>query len=463
MWYRWSQEQEFETPPDQWGISSKQVDDMIQRIRGAYGHYLRDEGRSWKDVSDNELGMEAMNDYEIYHRYLENLPEDVSVYDVLRAYRSGSLPYTIVPSQKKQPFDITDALDIETTGLPWEPQQYTTLTDEELTDLVGIAKGRLTKTNRGKVNDARYQIFLASFKDPTLCKRLGIKQSELNKILKTWTNMPAKSRELEQRINQTASNLTVEWTGISNSAMIAQNRISIDDIDGFFREITLNPVLKEMGYVDGSDVAIDLNAEWNSRRGELLRAYILRTILAIDTHISYRNLGFNITNVLNHESKTARGLYSSQRKTIEIKNEHPDTVAHEIGHYIDNQWMTDLTGNSVSPVFLSEANVNSDLIFEAGSKERQFYDIYQEFVMDISERAATSSAYLQKRNEVFARFIASFVNWTHEKSGWYKYEENYGDKFNEGDYLRFIRILQMKAYLDAQRSQIGLNPEPPML
>lgn len=456
MWYKWAQEkiEEWKIPPEQWGISQKQVDDMIQRLRGTSAHHYRERGQAWKDVSDQEIAMEADNNFEVYNRYLSNLPEEISSHDLLRAYRAGLLPQYTAPPESTPLLDISNAQEVESQGLPWEPSAYQQLNDTDLANLFSIAKNRATPTNKEAVNDARYQIFLASFKDPTICDRMGIKQSDLNKMMRTWTNMPAKSVELEKRINQASSNLTTEWTGISNSAYIAQNNVSPDDIDGFFKEIKLNQTYKEMAYVEGSDSAIDLNADWNSRRGEELRRYILRTVLAIDTHIQYNDLAFEITNVIPDAPgvKAPRGLYNARKKLISIKETNPNTVAHEIGHYLDYKWSEDLVGIG-SLNALSDSTLNVDYVFGDNEKAKQFYRIFQEFVMDISERSNVSSEYFQRRHEVFARFIAMFINWTNQKSGYRYLEEPYNDKFYEQDYLKFIKILQTKSFIDAQTKQ----------
>jgi len=41
MWYKWAQKQvsEWEIPPDQWGISKKQVENMINRIKALSKNY----------------------------------------------------------------------------------------------------------------------------------------------------------------------------------------------------------------------------------------------------------------------------------------------------------------------------------------------------------------------------------------------------------------------------------------
>lgn len=428
MWYKWAQKQvsEWEIPPDQWGISKKQVENMINRIKALSKNYYLQQGIKWEDVSDEDLALEAENNFEIYNRYLANLPEDIFAYDVIKAYRLGLLPENINLSSAK-PLDISNSPEIETQNLPWEPKKYQTLDKEELRKILEIAKTRITPTNKNIIEKARYQIFIASFKDPEILNKLEIKQSELNKLIRSWSNMPAKSLELEKKINE-ATSLTTEWTGISNSAYLSIINIDHQDIDGFFKEIKIDPNI----------------SEWYQKQAEPLRKYILRTTLAIDTHIKYNDLSFEIVNIIS-SFKNPRGIYIPRNKTIQIKENLPNTVAHEIGHYLDYKWADDLskTNSSIAP--LSEAIFNEELVFGDDQEAKQFYHFFQEFIMRISEKSNISSEYLQKRSEVFARFVAQFVDWVNKKSGaWYNNDSYYNDNFTEYDFIQFIKILQIR-------------------
>ena len=59
--------------------------------------------------------------------------------------------------------------------------------------------------------------------------------------------------------------------------------------------------------------------------------------------------------------------------------------------------------------------------------------------------------------EVFARFIARFVEWTHKNAAMSGFSEDYRkDKFTELDFRRFVYLLQEKSYLDAKYAQPNL-------
>lgn len=442
MWYRWSQEQvdesEKELGPSKWGISAPQVEDMIRRVKGESGQYYRDRDVAWKDVTDNDIALEAANNYEIYNRFLSKLPENVDASDLLKAYRAGLLPQYITPPAKTPPLDVTNAPEIE-DKLLWSPKKTEPLAANSLEYIYALANSRMIPSNKDKVSDARYQLLLETFKDPQLSSKLGIKQSELNKLLRRWSNMPARSLQLEQMVNQ-GQNVTTEWTGISNSSIVAMSQVSADDIDDFFDNIEVGE------YAQG----------WYGKSGVELRNGILRTIMAIDSHQNYGDLSFKIIDIIvNPRSKDPRGQYLSSKKLIEIKSTYRETIAHEIGHYLDDKWAQDLLGTNIHTLSTSTPNIS----MIKDPEVQQFLQIFKEFIMDISERSNVSSEYMQSRNEVFARFIAQFVHWVNLKSGTYEMAEDYyGDHFTENQFLRFVKILQMKSYLDAQKREHFLDP-----
>lgn len=423
MWYKWAQEQpEWEITPDQWGISHQQVADMIRRTTNLVKPYLE----PGETLSDDSLILEANNNFEIYKRFLQNLPHDIDAADVIRAYRANLLPQTLAPKQRTPYLDIRNPIDLEADNLPWASQTYSPLSAEELQTLLVTASARATKTNSENVNAARYQLLLASFKDKDIYSKLGIKRGDLNKMLRSWSNLPAKSIQLEQMMNYNM-NPTTEWCGISNSSFLSLQQVNPEDIDGFFANIT-----------------IDENApEWYSKEAIPLRRYILQTVMAIDMHFSYENLAFEIKDAT---EKVPMGQYRKNR--IIIYKNGQNTVAHEIGHHIDTQWASDILGFGES---LTETTIQREMF---DPEIVQFFDIFHEFLYDIAERSNISSEYYQRLSEVFARFVASFVSWTIEKAGGHTWDrEIYNDKFNESDYSRFIKILQMKAYLDVKKAQ----------
>jgi hypothetical protein len=133
-----------------------------------------------------------------------------------------------------------------------------------------------------------------------------------------------------------------------------------------------------------------------------------------------------------------------------MKQNSPYTLAHEVGHYLDHKWGYECgLGN-----LLSDASVNLSIVADSTSPERaQWAKTFQNWVMNISERANISSEYMQRRREAFARFVDSFITWTSSQAGGYESRDSsssWGDRFHQGDYMQFIKLLQQKAYIDAK-------------
>ena len=70
---------------------------------------------------------------------------------------------------------------------------------------------------------------------------------------------------------------------------------------------------------------------------------------------------------------------------------------------------------------------------------------------NISDSGSISSEYTQSKNEVFARFVAQFVEWTSQiatgRNQSFGYS-GFNDKFTAAQFIEFVKILQEKAKLD---------------
>ena len=80
---------------------------------------------------------------------------------------------------------------------------------------------------------------------------------------------------------------------------------------------------------------------------------------------------------------------------------------------------------------------------------RQFYENFNIFVDSITDVSNTSSEYMQRPGETFARFIDRFVAWTQEiATGRRGYDGDsiaYNDHFTNTQFIEFARLLQEKS------------------
>jgi hypothetical protein len=154
-------------------------------------------------------------------------------------------------------------------------------------------------------------------------------------------------------------------------------------------------------------------------------------------------------------------MYSNQNLLITIDQKSQNTVAHEIGHYLDFRFARELgIGNSG----LSDGKINYPYLkekYNLSDEQIAWSKEFTKFVENLQQKgeigySAQRSRYLQTPTEVFARFTAKFVDWTASKSGYYHSELNYyDDKFAVSDYYGFIKLLQKKAQID---SLYGIKP-----
>ena len=421
-----------------WGISQDEVRQMIDRFYKAHRDYY-DKREDFYDQDASTMAMELESDYEIYNRYLKNLPEDVYLTEIIEAYRKKELPEKVKPKAKKtEEIKIPEKIEAPPIGTLGEPTKLTPLSPKKLGKLWEIANKRLTKLNEKTIQTARFKIFLHQNINGDVHEKLGISEKEINAKLRTWSNYPLSARGLHNRINA-GQDIPTQWTGIINSAYIAKQTVSIKSVDSFVKNIEVK------------------TKSWGTPNGDSLRNYIVRTLLAIDTRIKYSDLTFIIDSTLK-----PNGLYENSKKTITVRSNSPNTIAHEIGHYLDHKWAQEGYPGSTNPASTMIDTLRKGVVTEYSSALReQWLNRFHDFVMDISERSELGSEYYQDRKEVFARFISKFIDWTNEKTGvkTWKGESYASDRFNENDYLRFVRLLQEKAYVDIAEKPAGEVPK----
>jgi hypothetical protein len=246
--------------------------------------------------------------------------------------------------------------------------------------------------------------------------------------------MSVKDGRLEYQLNEGVPN-EHQWMGFSNSSWINRMTIDPDELDQFVGNI---------------EVPDDTGMQWRGQAGDTLRRYIMNTFLSIDTRILYDDLNFMIGDC---EKRRHLGQYFNNKsmlhgkeikpKTVVISQLFQNTVAHEIGHYLDYKWGSKYIGEGTP---LSMATPNYRVMPEGHKEWMQKFD---QFMNQIEDKADIGSEYLQRRSEVFARFIDKFCQWTSGERG-YRGESHYFDKFNQNDFRLFVRLLQEKSFIDAK-------------
>jgi hypothetical protein len=220
---------------------------------------------------------------------------------------------------------------------------------------------------------------------------LGVTQAELNKKLRSWSNYSATAKNISERINAGVAEEN-RWTGIENSSYISKARVSNEDIERLVASV-----------------------EGDSKGYE--RKYIARVMLAADTHIDYSGLKIKFASqqqvIADHgRGDRVLGFYDDTNRLIEVSHDRPNTVAHEMGHYIDALWGRDLVGSTSSHLFLTHG-VNADIVRERyGEPGVQFLNNFKLFINSLSDVNQTYNSYYNDRKEIFARFFARFIEWT---------------------------------------------------
>lgn len=332
--------------------------------------------------------------------------------EVLEAY----LNWTLKGSEQIEAWeiDLTEPVEYTPTKF-YEPQQK-----KDAKKIRETANQRVTKSNRDEVYKARWD-FVIEAHDPNFAKEIWLTDAEVNKKLRDWSVYPVKAKELSNRINR-GVNPEYRWAWLENSSIVKS--ISTTDAD-------LEKMVKK---VEG-------------KSQEYERKYISNAMLALDTHIDWSSLTFKF--VEDRElSKKISWDYDPFTDTIRILSAWQNTVAHEMGHYLDFLRWRQFYGYNVT---LSEWGRNATEKTNLTKDQSAFVDHFGKFMNNLRNNADSSSTYMVTPTEMFARFVARFTEWTRKTatSDRYSYETRYNnDKFLERDYIEFAKLLQEKSKLD---------------
>lgn len=347
----------------------------------------------------------------------ELLDSGTTFSEVLDAYLNWTLTWK---SKEVSRLDLSQAEEYTPTKF-YEPQQMRNA--QEVWD---EANKRVTNANRQEVYQARWE-FVIDAHNPQFVKELWLTDAEVNKKLMSWAAYPAKAKELSNKINDWVA-ASYRWAWLENSSIVKSIAVSDADLEKMVKSV-----------------------EGNSQEYE--RKYISNTMLALDTHIDRSPLTFNFVRgwALNHTDSYNRhhevlGNYNEQTNTINIATAWQNTVAHEMGHYLDYLRWRQLFGKNVT---LSEWwGRNLDTLTP---DQQKFVKNFDSFMLWLKTAADTRNEYTITPTEVFARFVARFTEWTRKTAtnDRYSYEtEWYNDKFVDSDYMEFAKILQEKSKLD---------------
>ena len=407
-------------------MTMEQAKQMIQRafvLRGIKEWYDGEykNGDEWARAQGaDEVAMYVENEYQLQELYINKIPgilEDrFFVSDVIEAYLKGTLTGQV--KQKAQKLNLTNSVKVA------DPRFYAPQAIADAKALYEVANQRVNDKNRAEVYEARAKILLYAH-NKGAAETLGITVSDLNKKLRSWSNYSSKAKDASIRINKDVEESN-RWTGIENMSYISKATVSAEE------------VVRMVKAIEG-------------KSDDFQNRYIARTMLALDTHIDWSWLTFKFDTVqgVNESmvgSGRANGYYRDSSRLIHCKKDAPNTVAHEMGHALDHQWGRDLGLGSSA---LTEAYRNTDRV---SGDVKIWFEQFKNFADDLAESASLHSEYTMDIKEVFARFVAKFVEWTEtiatgRSSG---YETSYyNDKFTTAQFVEFARILQGKAVLDA--------------
>lgn len=266
--------------------------------------------------------------------------------------------------------------------------------------------------------------------DTTGYQKVLVEQTKPKALMQTWDAedlLDANAKKLVSRIGRNAPQEN-RWTGIQNSAVLSQANLTDEDIRGMVAGIT------------GTST-------------QEARNYIGKTIMALDTNMDWSWLSFNFArDYADRADHSVRGFYDNDNRKIEISKEGRklNTVAHEMGHALDYQWARDLFGGKSDQTLSGNTFHPGMIIDESG---QQFYRHFRAFMYGIKDSVQFRNTYEMREEEIFARFVARFVEWTRQTAGKYEYTseaQQYKDRFTEDQYVAFARLLQEKAAWDAK-------------
>ena len=334
-------------------LSKPEFEEMVQRVYNIHRDALEEYGfNSWEEWLNKEtpynIAITLDSEYEIYNRFLNNLPEDVMAIDLIKMYHKNQLPTAYNLQRDFSKIQIEETEENE-SNYPWGKIKAKDISPDEAANIYQTAIQRVTKTNKNEILDARKQLFFAFNSDKELSNKIGISTKELGKRIRQYSGLTNKEIQLEENLNQNIPE-DFQWVGITNSSFIGTQSIDHEELESLVNYIKVNR---------------EFSDEYKKREGEALRSYIARTFLAIDTKIDYSDLGFEIDNI---EEERTKGQYFPGDTKIVIDNLSPNTVAHEIGHYLDYKWARQYDDN------LNPLSTSSRII-------KDFPEIHQKWIV----------------------------------------------------------------------------------
>ena len=386
-------------------------------------------GDEWlKAQGADEVAMYIENEYTLQEKYINKIQgiidDEFYVADVLEAYLNGTL------TGKEKP--KANRLDVSVNHRINDTRFYSPQRIENVKELFDVASQKLTSKNRAEVSGARAKILLFAH-NKGASELLGLSQSELNKKLRSWSGYTAGAREISEKFNKGVADSN-KWTGIENCSWLYKSQVTTEELESLVKS------------VEGA-------------ASDYEKLYIARTMLALDTHIdwSWLSIEFDTKDGVNKKyngSGRCNGFYNNDGRKIVSSHNSPDTIAHEMGHALDYQWGRDL---GFSRSALTDVYRNTKQITDADTK--QFFDNFKIFLDSLTDNGDIRSEYTQDPKEVFARFIARFIQWvdnTGTGHNTYNYEYSaYKDNFTASHYIEFVKLLQEKAMLDSKKIAEG--------
>lgn len=410
-----------EIPMDM-GTARKLIESAFRLNRDFYEENTVEEWLA--NTSDDEIGVLLDNTSELYQTYLQRLEgfgEDFLSVDIVRAYRNGTLSNgKLTSASAAERMDLSKAVKVADRRF-YAPKEI-----HNAKKVFAVAMQHMDAGNRSEVMKARAQILLYAH-NKGAAETLGISESRLNSILRTWSHYSAAARNMSMRVNEGVERSN-RWTGIENMSYLARYEVTAKDIDRLVKRVE--------GDSDGTQ-----------------RNYIARTIMGLDTHIDWSDLSFKFATKqqvnaddTNGEENNVLGFYSNKDRLIEVSYNHENTVSHEMGHALDDMWAREL---GYTTHYLSRSSGVRENMPE---QVKQFVQHFNDFVGNlVIESGDNRSAYTQDRAETFARFVDYFIRYTEKTAtGREMSLSHYDDKFTSRQVAEFIRLLQEKSVLDSQ-------------
>ena len=307
---------------------------------------------------------------------------------------------------------------------------------------------------------------------------------------RTGGNVQALQEKLNHRVP-----LIAKWTGLQNLAFLANRNVSHADIELLVNSINVESSGRARRRVGELGFVMD-DVRWGEESsGQALRNALVRAFMAINSHIdlSFLNVSVDSATFNNPAARSAVGLWEPSTLTLHAAlglfdktgpEQLHNTIAHEMGHVLDYMWGVELglgtrpsvdvdRGGDVRPfnpgllsAFMSVVDSNGMSLVFRGMENKGVSDVRVEWtkrylnfidrisrVSRISPRVEDPSfGYWQRAEEVFARFMDSWMRWQETQVAGRRVRAEsatYGDKFTQAHFEEFVRLLQEKAYVDA--------------